>query len=193
MQEIKDQSTLLQSLFNTLDAFPTGYIDGNTYMGSNSLSAWTQAIYNNLKTLSKQYVATAMPSDLDVETGAYPIFMGFFSNESAFCIATSPETNTSVCSSIVPYALDGIGDNFAQSAAMAKSRGHRYMALAKTGTKSGFIFTFMSINTSKLQRLNIAPSQLLTCTDTQAASCGCGGDGCPTGFGYRVWAVYQLY
>jgi hypothetical protein len=52
---IRDQSTLLQGLFNLMDEFSTGAIAAANLAGDSSISLWTQRLYEHLLSIVTAY------------------------------------------------------------------------------------------------------------------------------------------
>jgi hypothetical protein len=112
----------------------------------------------------------------------YPAYLGYTTNEQAFCIAAN--LSASKCSNIVPYLLD-VDDakiKYNTMLNLAKSRNHKYFAIAGI-----YGFTFNDFDHSQ-----IVNDANYICRDDASKQCGCNDNNCINNY-IRRWAVYQLY
>lgn len=120
-----------------------------------------------------------------------PRFVGYWDNESSFCIAGQSHPGT--CRVEVPYDLQGMGGNFANSLEYSLKKGSKYMALAAhVQGGNGYLFTFDDIVGEPVP-VNGHPKMNVVCSPEEADKyCGCADGNCAPG-GARLWAVYQLH
>jgi hypothetical protein len=200
---IPEDYKLLQNLYNLMDTFPDGKIDGVTLDANETLSWWTTHLQNNLTSIVKDYnglisagIATTPVMNLISTTTMFPIypkFIGYFPSETAFCTTNAANPAVATCSETVPYLLDSGGHRFSDTIALANTRGHRYVAMAMATATSGFAFTFKAINSTALAQKITGDPRIPMCTDTPNATCGCAEAMCPPNTaGSRIWSVYQV-
>jgi collagen triple helix repeat protein len=122
----------------------------------------------------------------------FPKFIGMFAWETDFCMGNASFLG---CTSPVPLKYDSGYNNINPIIALAKARGHRYIAMA-----SDLAVTFNDLN--EAAKIPDETNQGMRCFDDPTKTCGCGypnsckfvwaTQGLPSPAPNSRWAVYQV-